>query len=381
MSVDPHRTERDDSSGLNSDASAAIDRRRFVRRAGTAAMLPWLPKVLGSCTATRADSTAAAAVPPQGLGNDYLVHGLTGMARACQKPGWFQAHWGAAVLAAHYLCRDNPLDARLVRAVRTQADALIDKQAFYFRPLEGGAPDPQLTARVAAALEQPIAGLRSHGHAATFAALALRALRDAPSMATPQVVDGLCAISQRIGRNRPLLDHAFNRQHPLEDYGDERSLAEALFACTLRYEGIRYPGFAANAARRPNFTHQSTYTDALIQLHRMGYHDLARRGHAAHRIYVNTAPAKDLPRGRPMHPRARFDVVMSADFWELESNIRAWSADFSDKERMGDWLVGHVFKGLYALARLRRLVHDPETVRRVDQIVLERYVDPTVAGG
>ena len=40
------------------------------------------------------------------LDDSYLVKGLTGMARA---KGWFDAHWGAGILAGYYLCRDNQL--------------------------------------------------------------------------------------------------------------------------------------------------------------------------------------------------------------------------------------------------------------------------------
>ena len=48
----------------------------------------------------------ANAAPPKDvyLDDSYLVRGLTGMSKA---GGWFNAHWGAAVLAGYYLCKEN----------------------------------------------------------------------------------------------------------------------------------------------------------------------------------------------------------------------------------------------------------------------------------
>ena len=39
------------------------------------------------------------------LDDAYLERGLTGMARA---EGWFDAHWGAGVLAGYYFLREYP---------------------------------------------------------------------------------------------------------------------------------------------------------------------------------------------------------------------------------------------------------------------------------
>ena len=346
---------------------APIDRRSFIQQSSAAALMPLLGSPAGK---------------PEGLGEEYLIKGLTGLARTCDKGGWFQAHWGAAVLASYYLCQENDLDERIKSAVKIQTDAMIRKYGFYFSPLKKEEPDPALIGKVARALEQPISGLRASGHAVTFAALGLRALKDVPRIATPTLIEGLCKISGRIGKKRPLADHAYNRKNPLPPYSGEESIAEAVFDCILRYEGVRFPPANTGGLRRPNFTHQLTYSDALVQLHRMGYTDLAKRGHAPHQVYVNTAPPDTAKRNRKLHSSARLEVVLSPGFWEEEANARNWKNDFDVKSnRMGDWIVGHLFKILYSYTRLRKLVKDPEKIRRVDRIVLERYVDPTTAGG
>ncbi len=61
-----------------------------------------IPGVIAdSARAAETESSNGAA-----LDDSYLVRGLTGMVRA---EGWFDAHWGAGVLAGYYLCRDNHL--------------------------------------------------------------------------------------------------------------------------------------------------------------------------------------------------------------------------------------------------------------------------------
>ncbi|MFN9917800.1 MAG: hypothetical protein ACK53L_34755, partial [Pirellulaceae bacterium] len=52
---------------------------------------------------------------PITLDDAYLVQGLTGMARA---KGWFDAHWGAGILAGYYLCRDNALGKATTAAIQ-----------------------------------------------------------------------------------------------------------------------------------------------------------------------------------------------------------------------------------------------------------------------
>ena len=52
------------------------------------------------------------------LDDSYLVNGLTGMAKA---NGWFDAHWGAGILAGYYLCKENRLDEETVAGLAAQS--------------------------------------------------------------------------------------------------------------------------------------------------------------------------------------------------------------------------------------------------------------------
>ena len=114
----------------------------------------------------------------------------------------------------------------------------------------------------------------------------------------------------------------------------------------------------------------------------MGYTELAKRGHKAHQLYINTAPPSGQKRDSKPHSSARLEVVLSREFWEEERNRRRWKDAFHVRNnRMGHWIVGRLFKVLYSYARMRKLIRDADKVRRADQIILRRYVDPLASGG
>lgn len=337
---------------------------------------------LGTIPATGALMAAGWGPAGRRTDRDYLVKGLIGMGRACDRPGWFQAHWGAAVLAAYYLCRDVELPDRVKAVVRAQADLLIAKFSEYFVPFEGETADSKRVEEIAAALEGPITGHRASGHHVIFAALGLRALAEAPELATPSLIRGFVKTTERIAAGKAAPDTEYNRANPLPAFTDEASLADALFTCILRYENAVFDAPGGKGPARPNFTHQITSTESLIQLMRAGRGKLAARGHAAQGIHINEAPARTAAEPVKRHAKARLDVVLSPEFWEDEANHKAWKATFEARSaRMGDWVVGHLFKVLYSYLQLRPLVRDAEKVRKVDAIVLERYVDLNASGG
>ncbi|MDH3584583.1 MAG: hypothetical protein OER86_10245, partial [Phycisphaerae bacterium] len=150
-------------------------------------------------------SSARAAESGDGAALDvsYLTRGLTGMARA---KGWFDAHWGAGVLAGYYLCTENRLDGETIAGIKKQLDVVIQLRAGQFAPLPKERADEALIASVPRALLPAVrGGLRAHGHAVIFASLSTRALRDVPEMAQPALIDALCSLSRQIGRKKPQL--------------------------------------------------------------------------------------------------------------------------------------------------------------------------------
>lgn len=318
---------------------------------------------LGAAVASRSRS---------GLDESYLELGLLGMAGA---GSWFPAHLGAAVLAGYYLCRENHFDAETQGAIKAQIDALIKTQPGQFQGPAKEKPDRELIERIPAALAPAVAGgLRAHGHAVIFATLALKALRDAPHMAQPRLVNQLCGLSREIARKAP---RAPQDETP---YASPQAMVEANFDSLARFKDLLgRPGI-----RRPNFTHMTTHTEALLTLGSMGYRDLAKQGHAGHRAHIGEpVPSFDPARHPVTGPSASLEEVGSREYWQDPEHLRQWNQAWNEKNNPnGYWIAfGHLFKLLYSYHRLVGLIDDPEKVRLCSRILLERYFNPAVQGG
>jgi len=345
-----------------------MDRREFVELSTRVIGGLAIPGVI--------DSLAGAAETDAGgdnvLDDSYLEKGLTGMARA---DGWFNAHWGAAVLAGYYMCKENRIDEKTNEAIREQLDAVVRSQAEQFAPLPPEPADETLIANVPAALRPAIVGgLRAHGHAVIFASLSSRALRDAPQMAQPTLIERLCGLSKQIAANQP--------EKPAGDrvaYDDSQAMIEATFDSLVRFKGL----LGRPSIRRPNFTHMVTHTEALMNLETMGYEDLARVGYVGHQAHIGAPVPEFDPTTNAERQRATLADVMSEGYWQDEQNVDHWNRAFSATDnRNGYWVAfGHLFKVLYSYHRLIQRIDDGEKVRLCSMILLERYLNPEVQGG
>ena len=312
------------------------------------------------------------------LGTEYLVKGLTGMASTLTRPElkkwWFDGHYGAAVLAGYYLCKENSLDRRTVAAIKAELDKMIESQAALFAPFPDERVDAELIENVPKALGPAIdGGIRAGGHAVIFAALSTKALGDVPDMAQPTIVRGLTRLSRNIAKSR------LHKPDGEASYSSTQAMIDATFDSVARFKDV----LGRPSIKRPNFTHMFTHTDALMTLDTLGYADLVKAGHAGHSVHIGpTVPRID----REIHPKsnhATLDEVMHSSFWENKENQAQWSRKFNVKtNRNGLWLAaGHLFKVLYAFHRLSKQIKDEKKVRLCSMLLLERYFNPDVQGG
>jgi hypothetical protein len=306
------------------------------------------------------------------LDDSYLVKGLTAMVRA---EGWFDAHWGAGVIAGYYLCRDNQLGAETTSAIKKQLDTVIRLRAEQFAELPAETADEKLIDDIPAALQPAMeGGLRAHGHAVIFASLSVKALRDAPQMAQPAIIHGLCGLSRQIAKLSPQKSVGAEAE-----YADTQTMIEATFDSLARFKGL----LGHPTILRPNFTHITTHTEALMNLEMMGYSDLAKAGHAGHRTHISAPVPEIRPATDPSTVDSTLETVMSEDYWNDRKNQDRWSKKWKlNANPNGDWIAsGHLFKVLYSYHRLIGRIEDKEKVKLCSKILLERYINPDVRGG
>ena len=306
------------------------------------------------------------------LDDSYLENGLTGMARS---KGWFNAHLGAAVLAGYYMCKENQLSNGTVAGIKQQLDALIEIHKTQFTPFPEMAADKSLIEDVPTSLGPAVTGgLRAHGHAVIYTALSTRALRDVPHMATSPLIKELCAHNGTIAKMKPV------QPKVRSDYADTQAMVEALFDSLVRFK----PLLGRPTVRRPNFTHMTTHTEAIMSLDAMGYTELAKTGQLGHQAHIGeSVPEFDLHE-HPLEQRhMALEEMMGEEYWKNEENQRQWNKEWVEKTNPnGYWVAfGHLFKVLYSHHRLIGRIKDKEKVRLCSEILLERYVNPNVQGG
>jgi hypothetical protein len=255
------------------------------------------------------------------LDERYLEWGLTALARAGATQAGWQGHAGACVLAAHYLAAEQDLSPRALEALGRAIDKQIRAYGGVFDALPEQAPRADLLARIPHALESSVDSLCAIGHNVIFAALALKALLDRPDCVTPNIIDGLCALIHSFDDQTAIRllggaetieveDASVESDPSVPEYDGSDAMIRFTFDELNRFETI-YRGYRAHPG------HLITHAHALVELERLGYGRLARRGYDAHRLH-----AKVLRRihrfesaERALIGPQRLDAL-GAEFWE-----------------------------------------------------------------
>ncbi len=318
-----------------------LTRRRLLEAAALAGLAA--PALLGCGTQPAAHEPPGAGTRRHGLGRDYLALGLMGLAVAHER-GWARGHHGAAVIAGHYFCQEHDLDDRTVRAVRAQIEAFVQHRRAEFPPLDPG-PGRADVEPILEQLATHVHELRSGGHDAIYASLALKALRDVPEFATPRIVDGIRRLLVSFVDTLPVVEETrWQREHPLPPFEDTHALRRATRTALLR------PWESVVSLGAGQVVHWVTHADAILTLEELGHGALARRAFAAHQRYIHHPQGKGAGSG-PEQPTLGW---LEHAYWESAAPRRP---------QKGTWFFGHSFKLPYSLYRLLRGETD-EAVRR-----------------
>ena len=283
------------------------------------------------------------------LSDDYLIRGFAGLSRAVDH-NWTQGHFGCAVIATWLLSRTDLLDESAEDAMRVELDAMMESRAHLFGPVELTAARPELVDDLPRALAPHVADLLHGGHNAIYAGLALEALAARPELATAELIGGVVRLLEVVGKLPVATDfHGVDvtqlvaADDASTDYEDEADLAESAFTEALAFEEMHYE-------LQGHVGHLLTHAHALISLSRLGWPELSRHGHVAHRAHVRQVRLLhsrfDKSLWTPVAPRG--DDPLAPSFWEADREAMAESA----------WGYAHFFKYRYQFYDLLRYVQD-----------------------
>ncbi len=311
---------------------------------------------------------------------EYLKRGLYGMANA-PRAGSMAGHLGAAVIAGYFIGEDqSDLPNGVFAGIRHDLNRITGgEESIWFDPKKAGitaaelfAPlpaEPAQTDRIdgiAKALARNIGQARQSGHNVIFSAIALRALKGHPELATPKLLDG-------IGRLIATFDNAHagrgyygkatgwknGRQAPMapegeiKPYDSLQTLAATVVAEVTRDAAVHRQGFGG-------LFHLINHAAALTELDRMGFANLARQGLPAHRQHLRLLRALPDLETELGKLETTTENPLTATYWKKTKSAQ-WGA----------WLT-HRIKTLYGFHTLLRYIEDRPT--REKALIQFRYL-------
>jgi len=313
-------------------------RRELLRWASLAGALPLLNSCAGPAgilSDTNPKTDAAKEMADEIIGKSYLKRGIEALSDSfCCGP--LSGHGGAAVIAAYYFCRENALDERTVRKVRSKLDEFMAGAGEAFDVKREHQGPPASADRIAETLAESVSSLRAGGHDAIFASLALKALRDLPELAVEPVVDGLCRMLRNFAKAFPIQKTEYDLEHPMSHYRNTRDIVRETSLAILRER----PGM-----RMSSVLHWVTHADALVTLTELGYDEVARLGHKAHQQAINHPGSVSSPPGEDWSTGPQW---FKSGYWE------------SEEPRDGFWGIGHSFKFPYSILKLANRLQGPD---------------------
>jgi hypothetical protein len=265
----------------------------------------------------------------------YLLAGLNGLSRAHETNYFTDGHRAAAIISAHYLCRETPLSESASAIIERMIDEhWIDTPLF--APF---ADEPVVSSgieRILETVERNITGLRQAGHNVIFPSLALKAFRDVPEALTPARVQGICRLVDSFDQvdDEPPVDGG---QVPAFD----APAAAAPFVLTeLLRTMVAFDGRGQGWSG-----HLLTYSRALLDLHELGYTATAKRAERGLRRYVHRIRRgpQETDKPRPEH---------------AEISLRPHEHAYWQERQSRPLSLGHVFKYPYGFYGLMTLTDD-----------------------
>jgi len=102
---------------MKNKSQQKLTRKAFIKTATLVSATPVLSMIGASKANAQAKNNPSDLKSSESnarLGDEYLEKGLIGLARGSHNGGWFPAHWGANMIAAYYICKENDIDEQTV---------------------------------------------------------------------------------------------------------------------------------------------------------------------------------------------------------------------------------------------------------------------------
>lgn len=287
-----------------------------------------------TCLPHRPQSTS-----PGKLDDAYLRYGLNALCRAYKFNYFRDGHRGGAIISGVYLCRENATENGVDEIIASCIDKhLITEELCADFP--AAVPDANLLGHIFDCMVEHMSGLREAGHNIILPTLALKAFRDLPEAITPQRVNGILRLISSFTVTDVLSDEPVDLPNMADSAQAANFILEEFLANVERFRG-RGQGWSG---------HLLTLGKALLDLHELGYVDLAKEAEQGYKTYIRRIRLgpQEGDKDHPEHiPTGHFPIQKA--YWQ---------------ERVGDLTFGHQLKYPYGFYGLLRCASNDEIKRR-----------------
>ncbi len=315
--------------------SQAMARRQLLKAGLVLAGAEFCPEALFDRRAAAVDKTEIV------IGPREIVKGLDGMSRVADqgRNPFGDGHNAAAVISSAFFCREQKLDGDIQKEILVHLEGRLLTSPIYAKARPKEAAEPNLVEGLLDDLDAGIATLRGKGHNIIFAVACLKALRDLPEAVTPERVGGLRRMVQSFGMTKgtPRKD-----PEPLVGLDDEQKFIHFIFEEFLKAKGNGFNG------------HVLTIGHALVELHRMGHKEMARKGVPAYWQWVRESRGGDEEERKSAPAARRGSTPLSREYWAAQA-----------KRRVGGIAGSHTIKYPYSFYALAKELKDEQLKERI----------------
>ena len=307
----------------------------------------------------------------------YLQTGVYGLSNA-YRAGTMAGHLGAAVAAGYFFGEDqSELPDEIFRGIEGELERVIaGEESFWwnakqagvtpaelFQPLAKEEPKPDAIDSIADALQKNVAKTRQSGHNIIFASIAIRALKDHAEFTTPQVVAGICKLTE--GFNQAHAGRGYygkkigwrtGDQVKLEAndnfraYGSISEMVEFTISELIASAAIKKQGFGG-------LWHLINHAAGITELDRFGYKGLAKQALLSHHQHLR------LWRSLP-NVEGELGAVSKAEHDPRDPDY--WQGMLKRDEAR----LTHRIKTLYGFYTLKRFIENNTQLKKADDAFL-----------
>ncbi|HZN40209.1 MAG TPA: hypothetical protein VFD82_15490 [Planctomycetota bacterium] len=260
---------------------------------------------------------------PAVLDQRYLAHGLNVLCNAHATDAFVAGHAGGAILTAYYLCREEKLEAGTEDVIKGMLD---QHYALAADPFPEEEPRKDAIEVLLRSMEDRVEQLCREGHNVIFLALAIKAMHDLPTAATPSRI---AALERTIEALAPRIAGKGQIEVPSATSSFSEFVLDEFLGST---EGGPGQGFSG---------HLLTHGRAILDLRLLGHETFAKKCLNAFQLAV--------ARARPRSPRKAYTEAR-----ERREFLRPDGKQYWVRRVAGDMELGHVFKYPYGFFGLRR---------------------------